>query len=74
MNSTTNITAQPRRDEDLARVEIAVQATIFALAVFGNLAVLLVLGCHARKKKLTRMNLLILHLSLADLFDIGNNA
>ena len=55
-----------RRNEELAKVEIAVQAVILALAVIGNVTVLVVLGC--RRRKLSRMNLLIVHLSIADLF------
>lgn len=39
---------------------------IFALAVVGNSVVLLVLAL--RGKKLSRMNLMIVHLSVADLF------
>ena len=69
MNSSSNHSNYTQtRDESLAQVEIGVQAAIFGLAVFGNTAVLLVLCCHARKKKLTRMNILIVHLSMADLF------
>lgn len=60
----TQATAQ--RDEKLAKIEITVQAVILFLAIFGNGMVILVLVC--RKKKLSRMNLLILHLAIADLF------
>ena len=60
-----NTTTTLGRDENLATVEVAVMATIFSLAVFGNCTVLFILS---RKKKLSRMNLLIVHLSLADLF------
>ena len=60
-------TQQPlQRNEQLAKVEIAVQGVILFLAVFGNGIVLLVLGI--RRKKLSRMNLMIAHLSIADLF------
>ena len=67
-----NITGMPSnqstlvRDEELAKFEVAVQAIIFALAVIGNSIVLLVL--FSRHKKLSRMNLMIVHLSVADLF------
>ena len=62
-----NFTEAPnQRDEDLAKVEIAVQAAIFSLAVIGNILVLVALAC--RHKKLHRMQILILHLSIADLF------
>ena len=54
------------RDEQFAQVEIAVQSVIFALAVLGNGIVVTTLACG--KKKLGRMNLMIIHLSLADLF------
>ena len=43
-----------------------VHRLIFALAVIGNSVVLIVLGI--RRKKLSRMNLMIVHLSIADLF------
>ena len=66
MNSSTTPDTGCGRNNDLAKIEIAVQATILAIAVFGNLTVLLVLG--TRKKKLSRMNMMIMHLSLADLF------
>ncbi len=55
------------RDENLAKIEISVQACILFLAVFGNGMVLLVLFCR-RRQKLSRMNLLLAHLALADLF------
>ena len=54
------------RDEELAKVEISLQAVIFVLAIFGNGLVVILLSCH--QKKLSRMNLLILHLAIADLF------
>ncbi|KAK2151348.1 hypothetical protein LSH36_366g00012 [Paralvinella palmiformis] len=63
-NITNNATYH--RNEELAKVEIAVQAVILALAVSGNVIVLMVLA--ARRRKLSRMNVLIVHLSLADLF------
>ena len=72
MNSTDNSTlnstlsSTPVRNEQLAKVEVAVQAAIFFLAVFGNGMVLFVLCL--RRKKLSRMNLMIVHLSIADLF------
>ena len=68
-NTTFNVTTTMpsiSRNEDLAKIEIAVQAAILFLAVFGNSLVLIVL--RLRRKKLSRMNLLIVHLSLADLF------
>nr|ATG31106.1 vasotocin receptor 2 [Platynereis dumerilii] len=54
------------RNEELAKIEITVQSLILTLAVFGNGVVLLVLV--TQKKKLSRMNMMIAHLSLADLF------
>lgn len=53
------------RDEELAKVEIAVLATVLALATGGNLAVLLRLGRRGRKPG--RMHLFVLHLALTDL-------
>uniref|UniRef100_A0A8D0DQ76 Arginine vasopressin receptor 1A n=1 Tax=Salvator merianae TaxID=96440 RepID=A0A8D0DQ76_SALMN len=54
------------RDEELAKLEIAVLALTFALAVLGNSLVLLALRRTPRQKA-SRMHLFILHLSLADL-------
>lgn len=66
-NLTTNSSLDNfSRDESLARVEILLQIIIFVLAVSGNTTVLLSL--LLRRKKLTRMHLLMIHLSLADLF------
>ncbi|XP_003410175.1 vasopressin V1b receptor [Loxodonta africana] len=53
------------RDEELAKVEIAVLATVLVLATGGNLAVLLTLGQPGRKR--SRMHLFVLHLALTDL-------
>ncbi|XP_062991068.1 vasopressin V1a receptor [Elgaria multicarinata webbii] len=54
------------RNEELAKLEIAVLALTFALAVLGNSFVLLALHRTPRKKA-SRMHLFIRHLSLADL-------
>ncbi|XP_007431558.1 vasopressin V1a receptor [Python bivittatus] len=54
------------RDEELAKLEIAVLALTFVLAVLGNFFVLLALH-HTPRKKASRMHLFIRHLSLADL-------
>ncbi|KAK3083442.1 hypothetical protein FSP39_022857 [Pinctada imbricata] len=61
-----NMTAYSHRDEVLAQVEIAVQTTILILAIFGNATVLIVL--LRRKRRLSRMHLLMIHLSIADIF------
>ncbi|XP_007951487.1 vasopressin V1b receptor [Orycteropus afer afer] len=53
------------RDEELAKVEIGVLATVLVLATGGNLAVLLTLGQPGRKR--SRMHLFVLHLALTDL-------
>ncbi|XP_074076521.1 vasopressin V1b receptor [Macrotis lagotis] len=53
------------RDEDLAKVEIAVLATILVLATVGNSLVLMALGWPGRKR--SRMHLFVLHLALTDL-------
>ena len=66
MTTPAHVTTSISRDEHLARLEITVLSVIFALAVLGNGFVILTLGC--RKKKLTRMNLMLVHLSIADLF------
>ena len=63
-NQTETGQVEPR-DEALAKVEIAVQAVIFGLAVVGNSLVLVAL--RYRKKKTSRMHLYILHLCVADL-------
>ncbi|KAK0042667.1 cephalotocin receptor 2 [Biomphalaria pfeifferi] len=54
------------RDEGLAVIEVTVSATILFLAVAGNGCV--VISLANRRKRLSRMHLMILHLSLADLF------
>uniref|UniRef100_H0XL88 Vasopressin V1a receptor n=2 Tax=Otolemur garnettii TaxID=30611 RepID=H0XL88_OTOGA len=53
------------RNEELAKLEIAVLAVTFLLAVLGNSSVLLAL--HRTPRKTSRMHLFIRHLSLADL-------
>lgn len=53
------------RDEELAKVEIGILATVLVLATGGNLAVLLTLGRHGHKR--SRMHLFVLHLALTDL-------
>nr|XP_012637828.1 vasopressin V1a receptor [Microcebus murinus] len=53
------------RNEELAKLEIAVLAVTFAMAVLGNSSVLLAL--HRTPRKTSRMHLFIRHLSLADL-------
>lgn len=56
------------RNEDFAKVEIAVLSVIFVLAVVGNALVTFILASIARHKKLSRMNVMIGHLTVADLF------
>ncbi|XP_011371263.1 vasopressin V1b receptor-like [Pteropus vampyrus] len=58
-------TPRPGRDQELAKVEIGVLATVLVLAAGGNLTVLLMLG--QRGRKLSRMHLFVLHLALTDL-------
>lgn len=53
------------RDEELAKMEIGILATVLVLAIGGNLAVLLTLGRQGRKR--SRMHLFVLHLALTDL-------
>lgn len=56
---------RPERDEQLAQVEIAVLGVIFLTASVGNFILILVLW--RRRKKLSRMYVFMLHLSIADL-------
>ncbi|XP_045179669.1 annetocin receptor-like [Mercenaria mercenaria] len=53
------------RNETLAKAEIAVLGTILYLALFGNLIVIIVL--LYRKRKLSRMQMFIIHLAIADI-------
>ncbi|XP_008152408.2 vasopressin V1b receptor [Eptesicus fuscus] len=53
------------RDEELAKVEIGVLATVLVLTTAGNLTVLLTLGQQGRKR--ARMHLFVRHLALTDL-------
>nr|XP_020744823.1 vasopressin V1b receptor [Odocoileus virginianus texanus] len=53
------------RDEELAKVEIGVLATVLVLATGGNLTVLLTVGRPVRKR--SRMQVFVLHLALTDL-------
>ncbi|XP_076351494.1 oxytocin receptor-like [Tachypleus tridentatus] len=53
------------RDETVARVEIAVLATIFTLTVIGNTIVLMALT--VRRIKMTRMHYFLQHLCISDL-------
>ncbi|KAK7501527.1 hypothetical protein BaRGS_00007331 [Batillaria attramentaria] len=62
----TNFTDYSHRDEDMAMVEVAVSATILGLAIVGNSMV--VVSLSVKRGKLSRMHLMMLHLSLADLF------
>ncbi|GAB1599397.1 cephalotocin receptor 1 [Argonauta hians] len=61
-----NVTQPLSRNEALAKVEILTLALIIIITVIGNSIVLISL--LQRRKKLTRMHLFILHLSLTDLF------
>ena len=63
-NGSNNTTAWTR-DETLANIEITVLATILFMALFGNIVVVVVLMYH--KRKLSRMQLFIIHLCLADI-------
>ena len=58
--------APRRRSLRLAAVEVSVLATVFGVTVIGNVLVLVVLIGGGRK--LTRMTVMIVHLSCADLF------
>ncbi|XP_068774715.1 vasopressin V1b receptor [Struthio camelus] len=60
-----NLTLFHTRDEELAKAEVGVLATILAVATVGNLGVLLAM--YRLRKKMSRMHLFILHLGLTDL-------
>ncbi|XP_073506811.1 isotocin receptor-like [Phyllobates terribilis] len=64
-NNGTKITGWSKRDEHLAYAEISVLGIIFIAATIGNFILILVLW--NRRKKLSRVYLFMLHLSLADL-------
>ncbi|KAM9369377.1 vasopressin V1b receptor [Phaethornis superciliosus] len=53
------------RDEELAKAEVGVLATILAVATVGNVGV--VLAVSRLRGKMSRMHLFILHLGLSDL-------
>ncbi|KAM4794885.1 vasopressin V1b receptor [Rhinophrynus dorsalis] len=53
------------RDENLAKVEVALLGTILAVTTLGNLGVLFAI--YRRRKKMTRMHLFIVHLAITDL-------
>ena len=70
--TTENTTGNPNgtgityeRMEALAKAEIAIQGVILYMALFGNLIVIIVL-LH-RKRKLSRMQMFIIHLAIADI-------
>ncbi|NWU62830.1 V1BR protein, partial [Pterocles burchelli] len=60
-----NLTLLHTRDEELAKAEVGVLATILAVATTGNVGVLLAM--YRLRKKMSRMHLFILHLGLTDL-------
>ncbi|XP_068275530.1 vasopressin V1b receptor [Nyctibius grandis] len=60
-----NLTLLHTRDEELAKAEVGVLATILAIATVGNVGVLLAM--YRLRKKMSRMHLFILHLGLTDL-------
>jgi hypothetical protein len=67
VNITLASTAPPPgRNESLARIEVAVLATILSLALLGNGLVASVLRRLQSRRKLTRMNTMIAHLIVAD--------
>ncbi|XP_042325111.1 vasopressin V1a receptor isoform X2 [Sceloporus undulatus] len=64
--SSSGLSPRFGRNEDLAKVEVAVLALALGLAVSGNAAVLVALSRTPRRKA-SRMHRFIRHLSLADL-------
>ncbi|XP_039204838.1 oxytocin receptor [Crotalus tigris] len=63
--SQANQTSVIKRNEDIAKVEIAVLCLIFFLALTGNLCVLLAI--YTTRHKHSRMYFFMKHLSIADL-------
>lgn len=64
-NNGNRITGWSRRNEHLAYAEISVLGIIFIAATVGNFILIFILW--NRRKKLSRMYVFMLHLSLADL-------
>jgi hypothetical protein len=62
----TTAAPPPGRNEQLARVEVAVLATILGMALLGNGLVAIVLRRLQSRQKLSRMNTMIAHLIVAD--------
>ncbi|XP_032059233.1 vasopressin V1b receptor [Aythya fuligula] len=60
-----NVTLLHSRDEELAKAEVGVLATILVVATVGNAGVLLAL--YRLRRKMSRMHLFVLHLGLSDL-------
>ncbi|NWZ22708.1 V1BR protein, partial [Asarcornis scutulata] len=60
-----NVTLLHSRDEELAKAEVGVLATILVVATVGNAGVLLAL--YRLRGKMSRMHLFVLHLGLSDL-------
>ena len=58
----------PARDEQLAQIEIALLGTILAMALLGNGMMAGVLRRISVRRKLTRMNRMMAHLTVADIF------
>eukprot|EP00095_Tigriopus_kingsejongensis_P000930 maker-scaffold635_size121629-snap-gene-0.8 protein:Tk00930 transcript:maker-scaffold635_size121629-snap-gene-0.8-mRNA-1 annotation:"oxytocin vasopressin receptor-like protein" len=68
LNATMEEDAEfSERDTDLAKVEVAIQAIIFILALVSNALVLVALIRQLRRKPSSRMYRLMYHLSIADL-------
>ncbi|MEE6480876.1 hypothetical protein FKM82_012690 [Ascaphus truei] len=65
ITNKSNVIGRSGRDEQLAHIEISVLGIIFLTASIGNITLILVLW--SRRKKLSRMYVFMLHLSLADL-------
>nr|XP_014428823.1 arg8-vasotocin receptor-like isoform X2 [Pelodiscus sinensis] len=65
LTNKSDTLGRPERDEQLAQVEIGVLGIIFVTASVGNFILILVLW--RRRKKLSRMYVFMLHLSIADL-------
>ncbi|XP_066453078.1 oxytocin receptor [Eleutherodactylus coqui] len=65
-NQSSNTTRDPlKRNEEVAKVEMAVLALILFLALAGNICVLL--GIYINRQKHSRMYFFMKHLSIADL-------
>ncbi|MBN3322373.1 AVT protein, partial [Atractosteus spatula] len=67
--NNSGISSRPERDQQLAWIEIAVLGIIFFTASIGNSVLVMVLW--RRRKRMSRMYVFMMHLSIADLVVAG---